>query len=284
MKYIWITDPHFNFLPPGGTKAFGEYLVKEDEFEGVIISGDIGESHDFDYLLKQFAKSVAPRSVFFVLGNHDYYGGSFEKVRKSARAISEPNLVWLDESKPVSLDESTVLVGHQGWFDGRCGNPEKSRIIMSDFTHIRDLHDLYQNEQTFLYFGRGSLLTALRKFGVEAASEAKPNLYAALGTNKTVVFVTHFPPFKGACWHEGTLSDNQWLPWFTCTAMGEMLSEAAHAHPDSRIIVLCGHTHSSGVYDHLPNLRVLTGKAVYGSPDICGILEFPLSNTNILSK
>jgi len=255
---------------------FGEYLVKEESFDGVVISGDIAESHNLRGLLEAFAKAIAPRQCYFVLGNHDYYKSSFERVRETVKNLEQPNLVWLDDAEPVLLDDKTALVGHQGWFDGRSGSPEKSRIIMSDFELIKELNESYHNEQTFLHYGREELLKKLRELGKQAAEEAKPKLYEALKLRKEVIFVTHFPPFKGACWHEGKLSDNQWLPWFTCVTMGEMLAEAAHHHPNNRILVLCGHTHSSGVYDHLPNLRILTGKAVYGAPDICGVLEYPL--------
>jgi hypothetical protein len=37
--------------------------------------------------------------------------------------------------------------------------------------------------------------------------------------------------------------------------------------------VLCGHTHSSGEAQILPNLRVLTGGAVYGKPALQRVLE-----------
>jgi hypothetical protein len=50
----------------------------------------------------------------------------------------------------------------------------------------------------------------------------------------------------------------------------------ASGHPDRRILVLCGHTHSAGVHDHAPNLRVLTGAAVYGKPDVAKLLATPV--------
>jgi len=44
-------------------------------------------------------------------------------------------------------------------------------------------------------------------------------------------------------------------------------------HPDKKLTVLCGHTHSPGAAQILPNLEVLTGSAEYGSPTIQQILE-----------
>jgi hypothetical protein len=45
------------------------------------------------------------------------------------------------------------------------------------------------------------------------------------------------------------------------------------AHPDRRMTVLCGHTHSPGEAQILPNLQVLTGGAVYGAPTVQRIFE-----------
>ena len=51
------------------------------------------------------------------------------------------------------------------------------------------------------------------------------------------------------------------------------LIEAMLAHPDHQMTVLCGHTHSSGEAQILPNLRVLTGGAVYGQPCVQQVFE-----------
>jgi hypothetical protein len=45
------------------------------------------------------------------------------------------------------------------------------------------------------------------------------------------------------------------------------------AHPDRQLTVLCGHTHGSGECRILPNLKVNTGGAVYGKPEVQQIIE-----------
>ncbi|MGH9426333.1 MAG: phosphoesterase, partial [Terriglobia bacterium] len=70
------------------------------------------------------------------------------------------------------------------------------------------------------------------------------------------------------------VSNKEWLPWFTCKAMGDMLLASAEEHPDRQILVLCGHTHSRGKVDILPNLKVWTGGAQYGAPEIEHVFEF----------
>lgn len=40
----------------------------------------------------------------------------------------------------------------------------------------------------------------------------------------------HVPPFREASWHQGRISDDDWLPHFTCKAVGDVLREAMVAH------------------------------------------------------
>jgi hypothetical protein len=95
----------------------------------------------------------------------------------------------------------------------------------------------------------------------------------ALGRFRHVVVLTHVPPFREACWREGKISDDHWLPHFTCKAVGDALLEAMAAVPGQRMTVLCGHTHGGGEAQVLPNLRVLTGGATYGQPVIQQVLD-----------
>ena len=44
MRLAWITDPHFNFLPPFEARAFGQYVAKETACDAVVLTGDIAES------------------------------------------------------------------------------------------------------------------------------------------------------------------------------------------------------------------------------------------------
>jgi 3',5'-cyclic-AMP phosphodiesterase len=46
-----------------------------------------------------------------------------------------------------------------------------------------------------------------------------------------------------------------------------------NAVPGRRMTVLCGHTHSGGEAQVLPNLRVSTDGAIYGQPVIQRMME-----------
>ena len=88
----------------------------------------------------------------------------------------------------------------------------------------------------------------------------------ALAAHEHVVLLTHVPPFREACWHLGRTSDDDWLPFFTCHAVGEVIRDCLRQHPERRLTVLCGHTHSAGNCRPAENLEVFTGSAEYGSP------------------
>ena len=66
---------------------------------------------------------------------------------------------------------------------------------------------------------------------------------------------------------------NHDLPFFSCKAMGDVLLEMSEAHPNCQILVLCGHTHGGGEVQVTENLRVVTGAAEYGRPEIQEVLQ-----------
>jgi predicted phosphohydrolase len=256
---------HLNFLPTGGAKAFGEYtLATYPDAEMVIVTGDIGEYHDFTDLIEQFAVGL-DRPVYFVIGNHDAYQGSVagakskaEKMRGKAR--------YLPSEQLVELVPSTALVGADGWYDAQFGDAHRSNVVMSDFFYIKEIAGLK---------GTNLLYLKLKELGEQSAAEGLGVLEAAIEKGyKKVVFATHVPPFEEATWHEGATSDSDWLPWMSNKAMGLMLNDVAGTHPDVEFLVLCGHTHSEGRVKMAPNLEVLTGHSAYRSPRVCGVFDF----------
>jgi len=68
-------------------------------------------------------------------------------------------------------------------------------------------------------------------------------------------------------------SAENYLPFFSCKAVGDVLIEAAQSYPTCQILVLCGHTHVGGAVRVLANLQVLTGPAEYGRPEIQRVFQ-----------
>lgn len=278
MRLLWITDPHLNFLRnPDMCRLFGEAMRSEEEFDAVVITGDIAEAPSIVDRLRRFAGGIGDdRMVFFTTGNHDFYGGSLESVQEDLSKTIGPNLVYLDAGAPVLLDDETALVGKFAWYDAMHGAGARSNVMLHDFDSIKEFKGRFNEYSWEFEYDRGSrnaLVGFLRQLAKDAAAAAQASLYEALRLRKQVVFATHVPPYPGACWHEGGLSNPDWMPWFTCDAMGKMLTQVAEEHPGHQILALCGHTHSPGTYQASPNLRVLTGKARYGAPDPAGMIS-----------
>lgn len=274
MRIAWTTDLHLNFASPPTIDRLIQEL-RDADAEAVLVGGDIGEADSFAWYLERVASAVG-LPVYFVLGNHDYYKGSISGVRKAARVFSgrAERLHWLADSSPVWLTDETALVGHGGWGDARAAEFLKSDVVLNDYLLIEEFRETY---------GRGAplletilspdLMAALQRLGDEAAAHFRRVIPAALARRDHVLVLMHVPPFREACWHQGRISDDNWAPHFTCVAAGAALLECIEQHPQKRMTVLCGHTHSSGLVRMRENLEVFTGEAEYGRPGVQRVIE-----------
>ena len=272
-KIAWLNDIHLDWFSESDRMTFFEEIASTDS-EAVLIGGDISLAADFADCLEHMAAAVR-RHVFFVLGNHDYYGGSIDEVRHLARRISESSehLHWLPAAGVVELTDATGLLGHGGWADARCGDFEGSDVVLNDYVIIKDLacpDDLLAPGDLI---DKARLRPILHRLGDEAAEHFSTLLPDALERFEHLIVLMHVPPFRQACWYDGRISTDDWLPHMTCKAVGEVLQAAMSDRTDRTMTVLCGHTHGQGEVDILPNLRVLTGKAVYGHPGIQRVLN-----------
>jgi 3',5'-cyclic AMP phosphodiesterase CpdA len=256
MRLLWLTDVHLNFLSRWALSRFLASL-RVARPEVVLLGGDIGEAANVEQYLRVLADSLE-RPIYFVLGNHDFYGSSLRQVRAgvSALAASSPYLRWLNEAGVVELEPGIALVGHDGWADGRCGDYGNSNVLLNDYFLIGELSAI----------DPASRLRMLNRLGDEAAEHFRRILPAACDSYPQVIVLTHPPPFREACWHQQGISGDDWLPHFVCQAAGDALKEVMRLRPRCQLTVLCGHTHSSGVARILPNLLVVTGGAEYGRP------------------
>ena len=259
MKRIaWSTDIHLNFADE---PTLSEYLTRLRDVspDMVLVSGDIAESHNLVDYLSVLSHNLDCR-IAFVLGNHDFYRGSIVRVREEVRALCarHDNLLYLTDAPCVEIGEDVGLFGHDGWADARAGDYDSSTVMMNDYLLIGELARLNKDE----------LRGVLHGLGDAAAKSVRELLPAALEQFAQVFFVTHVPPLREACWYNGRIANDEWAPHFTCTAVGDALLEISDQYPDRQITVLCGHTHSPGVYSPTPHLRIITGGAEYGFPTI----------------
>lgn len=262
MRVVWLTDIHLNFIGHDRIEAFCRDIGAAGP-DAILISGDIGEAAYVGGYLQRLEASL-PVPIYFVLGNHDYYGSSIAAVREELAAIAgqSKRLFWQPSAGIVELTAETGLVGHDGWADARFGDYANSQVMLNDYLMIAELCGLDRSQ-------RQSRLNAL---GDAAAEHFRNLLPQALSRFSHLLVLTHVPPFRQACWHEGKISSDDYLPHFSCKAVGDVLVEMMQAHPERKMTVLCGHTHSSGEAEILPNLHVRTGAAVYGRPQIQDVL------------
>jgi len=263
MRLAWVTDIHLDFLDDAGIEGFLDTLARSGA-DGFLVGGDIATAGSVGRHLRTLEGRLL-RPVYFVLGNHDFYRGSIAGVRAEMEALTRSSrlLRWLPAAGVVPLTAATALVGHDGWGDARCGDFENTPVQLNDFVMIEELSGI----------DRSTRLERLRALGDEAAAFVRRTLPDALERFRKVVFLTHVPPFREACWHQGAISDDQWLPYFTCLAVGDALREILAARPDRDCTVLCGHTHGAGTAEILPNLRVWTGAAEYRRPELQRLVE-----------
>jgi 3',5'-cyclic AMP phosphodiesterase CpdA len=261
LRLAWVTDIHLDFIDADQTDRFFAEIA-ETGADGVLVGGDIAQAASVQRLLRGMSRRVE-KPIWFVLGNHDFYGGSIAGVREGAIELSRGGrIVWLGAASLVELSPRAALVGHDGWGDARLGNAAGTPVLLNDFYAIAELAGA----------DRPDLTVRLRRLGDEAAAHMERVLPEALERYGHVLVLTHVPPFREACWHRGRLSDDDWLPYFTCKAVGDVLISEATRRPDRQITVLCGHTHSGGECHPLPNLRAHTGAAEYGLPTV----QYPL--------
>lgn len=256
LRVVWLTDLHLNFI---SSSTITNFLKKVERVapDIILVTGDTGESHDvFEYL--GMIGSIAP--VYYVLGNHDYWGASIKSVRKEALGrILTSKSIWLGGIVPIKLTENTRLIGVDGWGDAQCGNVMTSQVWMNDWDCIQEL-------KTASRQGAIERITQLNALGKQEGQRLKKKL-EQVSAAKNLIVATHVPPFPDACWHKGKRSESDWQPWYTCIGVGKVLADFAVEHPETNVTVLCGHTHGKGVYQHLPNLIVKTGGWEVGVQD-----------------
>lgn len=264
-RAAWLTDLHLNFLSEDGVADLIEQ-VRQQQPDCVLISGDIAESSDVATYLRRLHEAWRV-PIYFVLGNHDFYFGSIATVRQEIARLCErqPELVYLTEAAAaIELAPGVGLVGHDGWADGRYGDYERSLVTMNDYRLIRELTGLSSSQR----------LAVLNRLGDEVGEHLRAVLPTALQRFNRVILLIHVPPLREACWYEGMISDDWWLPHFACKAAGDAIRDSLSAHLGKQLTVLCGHTHSPGVARPMRGLEIFTGGAEYGQAKVQRLWEF----------
>ena len=151
----------------------------------------------------------------------DYYFSSVAKVMKDITKLTKTHsgLFWLNTSGIQALNESTILLGQDGWADGRLGDYQNSRVTLND---SRLIAELFQQK----ILGKNKLLQKMQSLADRDAKNLQLDLLKAISCKpKKTIILTHVPPFREACFYQGKISGDDWLPFFGSKATGDVLLE-----------------------------------------------------------
>lgn len=275
IKAAWMTDIHLNFLGPNNRQRF--YKELNNGADIAFITGDIAEATSVVSMLEEMLASFK-KPIYFVLGNHDFYDGSVASVREELRKLPL-KLIYMNQSSAVHFGK-TILVGIDGFADGREGDFYNSDVKMNDHFYIEDYSDQCESGRSRLVWYdtgvRAKIAVKMKELADADAAHLDKEIRSAIAfapeTNRCIV-LTHIPPFKENALYRGNPSDKHHLPFYVSKATGDVLLKVAEDYPQVQFDVYCGHSHSASLHKHADNLIVECGAADYLSPQIQKLIE-----------
>jgi len=230
--------------------------------DGLIVTGDIAESRTI-YQFLEILSGAYRRPIYFVLGNHDYYGDwmheTHEKVRRICQEVPPGILNWMPDKGFIRLNKKTAILGHDGFYDGQEGQPGMA-FSLTDFYMPSGIRDLAQAMSR----GSSHLFAKLLELGTNSAVYIRSQVERAHRQGiRRFIIITHVPPFLEASRFRGKPSDPAAAPFYVNKVLGEALLELAEEFPKCSFEVFAGHTHGNCTYEARKNLVVRVGNARY---------------------
>ena len=264
MKFLWLTDLHLDRASEEKQREFFGRLRQENA-DAAVITGDISDARRLPDHLKELAQTFETRPVYFVLGNHDFFGSSFADVDRAVSAVCEEqrNMRHLGHGEIIPLADGSALVGHRGWADGRAGWGSRTEIPNPDKKHIADLSGLPEQD----------MFDKLAELGKESANYFRDVLPYALQCYGHIWVATHVPPFTWAAFYKRKPCGRTHQPHYVNVSAGCAIRGIAKSFPKCRLSVLCGHTHSLARVMISENVEVMAGEAKPGWPQMQKVFE-----------
>lgn len=259
-KYIWLTDIHLNFLKD--EKIIEFFLnLKFKQADGIFLTGDISNGL---YITKHLAwlQKITDLPIYFVLGNHDFYKSSFTDVeyRVSSLVKNTSNLHYLTISEPIALNDTTAIIGHDGWYDAGWHEPMTPLVFLADWYFIEDFKFTFSNKRRMIL---------IRDRALQAAERLEQNLKKAFQTYDTIYLLTHFPPWPPMGFG---LRNRFWRPYNSSKIVADYIIRSMPLDKNKKLIVLSGHTHEHRYTKISENIELRVGEAELKNPSISNII------------
>lgn len=257
-RILWLTDLHMVDASKYAIKEFFENMAVQ-ACDAICITGDISDGYRFIDFLKRIYNFSFQKTIYFVLGNHDYFYSSIRDTRRLARELSKeyPEIHYLTDLGLLEINRECAIVGHDSWPDGRFGVLSEDSMFFRDFFCIED----------FIGLNFEQARKKMMELGDEASEYFKECLDRGFQRYRKILLLTHVPPFEEAC---GDKKDG----YFISESVGEALKEVMEKYFSCELTVLCGHSHSSSNFSALPNLHVSSGESEVGFPGVQKVIYF----------
>lgn len=266
MKIHYVSDLHLEFgvRPPKLAKEFGgEVLI----LAGDILTAESIREHRTDARARSLKKYLKTKfkdfvdkfdRVFYIPGNHEYYGSIWKNTIPELRAQFDNlglNKIEIFNNNHVVVDD-VLFVGSTLWTDFAAGSPVVMNEVqagMNDYHYIGrlDLDDMN-------YFNRheSRLITAefILQEHLQSISYIRQTLELHKGIQNVVVFTHMAPTYKSInTEHSGNVLDH---------AYASNLSEFILDHPQIKYWIH-GHTHQSTEYKVGDSTTVVSNQLGY---------------------
>lgn len=129
MKIRLISDLHIDHTPLD-ISFFDEDVL--------VIAGDVSENiHSTLNIIKNYLKTNISADIVFILGNHDYYGGTIEDVHDKWSCVNLDRFHYLASSSIVI--RGYRFCGATLWTDMKGADKQHIESTISDYHYILDL-------------------------------------------------------------------------------------------------------------------------------------------------
>jgi len=248
MKIRFISDLHCEFDIPAGIFNIPEN--EDDKNTVLILAGDIGVMDKPRSLTMIADQAHRFRSVIYVIGNHEHYGGSFKRTEtKIINLFSEYKNLYLLENDFHIIDD-VVFIGATLWTDFDNYN----QLTMYDAS-------LWMNDYKKIRTGSSEIDCYKKKLKpediIQVHFNSKKYIFDSIkfykSQGKKVVVITHMGPSFLSI-HENFKNDN-----LNGCFVSSLEEDILDTKPD---IWIHGHVHTSFDY-MIGNTRILTNPRGY---------------------